>query len=434
MSRNNQLFDSSKPILQWHIQSLQHEHQEHLQQAAIHEHLLQISTTVPTSHMTDNHHIIVSDTASTMSSSSSASSSTFNSFRSAAAAPIRIHPQSPRTNPNISGGSQSDMMSSSSSSFSFSASSLSHMLEFGTAATTSSLSSSSFISHQRSNSLHFGSASSSNPSFNNRRQRSSHHHSISSAGSRKSVAVSKRSNAAAALQREDDGLFSAMIDDKLAGVEGYFLNGAFFIFEQSGEQELDSDDDTISEKLRFFHPQHTPLNSQLNFVSVLQGLITFAAGFRDRHDNVSLVTFSHSKLAIRSVGNLIFALSMSNTVPDNAIRRKLEHIIDTVHFLHGPWDHVEEKCSTHSEYCAMVRHIGLELIPLVNYLTQSPASNFDPLPYTELPTVRSNDWHIILFFCNPSDLSACSAQSIMTYYYHREEMASLSQHHRFWKS
>lgn len=84
-----------------------------------------------------------------------------------------------------------------------------------------------------------------------------------------------------------------------------FLSHAFFVLEMSTAEELDTEEDTMHEKLLYFHPAKVERNHQLQFIGIIQGLLNQSQQFDYPPNSVSVIEFEKSKVAIYYLDELM---------------------------------------------------------------------------------------------------------------------------------
>lgn len=92
--------------------------------------------------------------------------------------------------------------------------------------------------------------------------------------------------------------------EKTSQNKGSFLENAFFIFENSSEDELAEEEDNLASKLFYFYPESVELDQQLFLVGVIQTYIVFSQNFEPKEE-INLITMGNSKIALKTNGNLI---------------------------------------------------------------------------------------------------------------------------------
>jgi hypothetical protein len=219
--------------------------------------------------------------------------------------------------------------------------------------------------------------------------------------------------------------------------DGSFLQYSFFIFEESSDKELDTEEDRMEEKLLYFYPDfaeeelnnariivpknnETALGSikkrsnsitkvpkapkqpivttgkkkpvkkeeQLMIVGFVQAYVYFCRHFEPSNKEVELIRFKKSKMGVRKVGDLYMCLCAPLSTPDGSLRTQCQRIFDMITFFHGPLNHIKDRMESRAEYELYIKQLGSELAPLVRAFVDKPSSFFDPVPYTELPPVR----------------------------------------------
>eukprot|EP01080_Neovahlkampfia_damariscottae_P004690 gene4690-8262_t len=173
------------------------------------------------------------------------------------------------------------------------------------------------------------------------------------------------------------------------------LEDTFFVFEESTEEELSQEKiDTLSTKMLYFHPSSMSEEKQYWILGIIQ---TSIGNFQSYHldDNITMLKFTKSKMALKKVVNVYIALSSSFYVPDDVLKTHVEKLINTFIFFNGPISNIQKRFKERSDYLNYMNRSFNEIRILASNYNSNPNYVFEPIPYLQLP-LKSNSIFILM--------------------------------------
>jgi hypothetical protein len=167
------------------------------------------------------------------------------------------------------------------------------------------------------------------------------------------------------------------------------LERSFFLYELANEEELDTESDRMSEKLRYFytHGCECHPNDQLFLVGYIQAFLVFAKNFAPENEEIRVITFLNSQLAFSyfNHGENLLVVCAPISVPTSCLSNLAHRMVQCMSMFHGIQSPYNTSVKNVAQNKERLSDLGYELTALVDRFHDSPVDMFHPLGYIELP-------------------------------------------------